>query len=129
MRDEVFPALEQSQHLLHGKGTVINDAYVDDGVWSRPNELYSALQFVSFLHLDHIALAVIDSSLYRMQEGWIWFALHAVQTKRLPELIQPLLSSVATTLAATPSSRSAPFSICVESVAEEMSSIDVMVAE
>lgn len=68
-RDHGFLPHKQLQHLLQKIGAVSNEADVDSGVWTRPNEFGTALCSITYLYLEPIASAVSNKNLFTMLEG------------------------------------------------------------
>lgn len=123
---EFAPCL-RSHDLLYGKCAVYNEP--DYGVWNRPNRLNATTRLVSCLYLDYIASTIFDNSVYTMQEGWVLLAHYAHRIKKLPAVLRFRSSLVSGTLGATRSSFPERLVNNVESVALEMFTKIIIVAE
>lgn len=68
-REHGFVPREQSQNVLHGKGTSNNGADVSNEMLDRPNLLDAVFRAVTFLYLDYIASAIFKNTFYTEWDG------------------------------------------------------------
>lgn len=81
--NQAFAPREQSHILANRNETFNNEADMDNGLWTDPNNLDAAHWFFAYLNWDHIASVVSNNTRYTIQEGWTRFAQYNLQTNNL----------------------------------------------
>lgn len=88
-RKQKFEPPKHLLHVLHVTSAGRNKVDVDSGVWTRFNPLDTALWFFTSLYLDHIASAISNITLYKMQKDCSGIAQYDVQTAKFSAVFNP----------------------------------------
>lgn len=125
----ILTFLMQSHHSMHGISALNNGDNGYNGMGNSPNQLDAAIWFINFPYLNHVALAISNNALYKMQKDWTAFAKYALHTDMMPALFQHIRSSVVIMFGLTRTVRAKILAIYVAREASEMFNTDIIIFE